>query len=237
MDNEVPNEVKTQIGTFIFNEYGNPDIKCTASQWLRQHNFIINSVTKSNIVFHEGYYYFNTRGAILVNNSVQKSDHGKLSFDQITYTVNKNSEVGQWLVKNQIDPDQITINNFKFSYKSDQWLFIDPSQKKDSSILESNQQQDKTQINNEKTPNTTYDYQSQKQKLNDQIQKRKQIKKLQELLNQQQMQYIQQMRQTLQMQHEFQLNQIEQMKQMLYPSQINDNESSGTLEYDYYDDM
>lgn len=229
MNDEIPNEVKTAVGTFIFNEYGNPEYRCTGSQWLRKHNFIINSVTKSNIVLHEGNYYFNPRGATLINDTVQKSDIGTLVFDPNTKTVKSNCEAGKWLKENHLNPDQITIDNFKYAFKSDHWRFITPSQKSDKqennqqqieAQKTNNQQQNELQESNqqiEKQPEPSYEpkynFQLQQQQLKNKIQKRKQVKKLQELLNIQQMQYIHQMRELQQLQKEYQTKQLEVLKQ------------------------
>lgn len=217
MNDEIPNEVKTQIGTFVFNEYENPIFRCTASTWLRKHNFIINSVSKSNIILHNGKYYFHTRGAMLINNSVQKSEYGTLAFDSNTNTVIPTCEAGQWLKENGYSPDQITINDFKFGFKGDQWIFKSSDVKKKNQLLR-------------------------KQLLERKIQKRKQTKKIMELLNCQQMQYIHQMRELQQMQQEYQLRQLEIVKltqttnQSESKRQSQDDYDPESYEYtDYYD--
>lgn len=225
--NEVPNEVRTQIGTFIFNEYGNPDFRCTASEWLRRHNFIINSVTKSNIIFHEGKTYFSSRGAILINNTKQKSEHGELIFDSIEKTVLPTCEFGKWLISNKIDPSQITIDNFKFGYKSDQWIFNQPSQNQNSLNNDNDQKQNiEPQSNTQQQSNIQQksdlqqpsDIQQnakpkiinskQKSKFSSSSQQKQDVNELKHFLHQQQMQFIRQMKQLRKMQFKFPVNQM-----------------------------
>ena len=237
MNDEIPNEIKTQIGTFVFNEYGNPIFRCTASTWLRKHNFIINSVSKSNIILHNGKYYFHPRGAMLINNSEQKSEYGTLAFDPDTNTVKPTCEAGQWLKENGYSPDQMTINDFKFGFKSDQWM-LKSSDKPETNqqpkeVIENNKQPEEIRKNNQLLK---------KQLLESKIQKRKQTKKIRELLNCQQMQYIHQMRELQKMQQEYQLRQLEIVKltqisnQSELKRQSQDDYDPESYEYnDYYD--